>query len=41
MPWKQEVWVQIPPEAPRFSLKRGKWVVSGAVVLYVIVYPPF
>ena len=29
-------WVRIPPEAAHFSLKKGRWVVSGAVALFVI-----
>ena len=28
-------WVRIPPEAD-FSLKKGRWVVSGGVALFVI-----
>ena len=29
-------WVRIPPEAAHFSLKKGRWVVSGGVALFVI-----
>ena len=32
----QKSWVQIPSEAAHFSLKKGGWAVSGAVVLFVI-----
>ena len=35
LPGKQKSWVRIPPEAAHFSLKKGRWVVSG-VVLFVI-----
>ena len=36
LPGKQKSWVRIPPEAAHFSLKKGRWVVSGVVVLFVI-----
>ena len=28
--------IHVPPEAAHFSLKRGKWVVSGVVMLYCL-----
>ena len=31
LPGKQKSWVRIPPEAAHFSLKKGRWVVSGVV----------
>ena len=36
LPGKQKSWVRIPPEAAHFSLKKGRWVVSGVVMLFVI-----
>ena len=32
----EKSWVRIPPEAAHFSLKKGRLVVSGVVVLFVI-----
>ena len=32
----EKSWVRIPPEVAHFSLKKGRWVVSDVVVLFVI-----
>ena len=39
LPGKQKSWVRIPPEAAHFSLKKGRWVVSGGIRTHDFCFP--